>query len=54
MKENRISEDKIAKSYWESVDFAKDAYKLMKEISQKLSEPGTLRSLDYFFIPIAF
>ena len=36
LKNNRINEDKIAKAYWKSVAFAKDAYEMMKEIKQKL------------------
>ena len=46
MQENRINGDKIAKSYWESVAFAENAYKLMKGINQKLSEPGSSLSQD--------
>ena len=46
MKKNRINGDEIAKSYWESVAFAEQAYKLMKEINQKLSEPGSSLSQD--------
>ena len=46
LKKNRINEDKIAKSYWESVAFAESAYKLMKEINQKLSGPGSSQSQD--------
>lgn len=46
MKQNRINEDKIAESYWESVAFAEKAYELMKELKGKLSEPGSSQSQD--------
>lgn len=46
MKKNRINEDKIAESYWESVAFAEEAYELMKELKEKLSEPGSSQSQD--------
>ncbi|MDA9984808.1 hypothetical protein N9E55_02895 [Flavobacteriaceae bacterium] len=46
MTENRLNGDKLAKSYWESVAFASDAFETMKEINQKLSEPGSSQSQD--------
>lgn len=46
MKSNKINEDRIAKSYWESVAFAEKAYELMKLINKKLSEPGSSQSQD--------
>ncbi len=46
MTENRLNGDKLAKSYWESVAFASDSFEIMKEINQKLSEPGSSQSQD--------
>ncbi|MDA9886998.1 hypothetical protein N9D55_06140 [Flavobacteriaceae bacterium] len=44
MTENRLNGDKLAKSYWESVAFASDSFEIMKEINQKISEPGSSQS----------